>query len=219
MDTIRIGDLVHTYREFKIFRIFPDGTYDACDTDGNCIHFLKQEIIKQDNMKPIKAMKSAVYGTASKLLTANGRVTTLEVKASVRTKLPHYFWSQKIVSELMDELYQEGKFSFTDNGQYRIYTPIAKLGNTSASQTATGSPSKTKTKTARAILQTTTIDKQKALDLVKKGPFVSAIVILNKSTVGVYPSDIKRQKKSPYAYLQTKTIYSIEVGNDTYLVK
>lgn len=216
MDKIEIGDIIYTNRQFKVFREFPDGTYDACDTWGNCLQFSKQEISKDNIMKPIKAMKSAVYGTATKLLKANGRVTNLEIKVSVRTKLPHYFWSQKIVSSLMDELYQEGKFSFTDNGQYRIYTPIVQLTNSqvAGNQPAT-SPSKTKT---TKIPQSITIDKQKALDLVKQGPFINASIIIRGSSKFVDVQDIKAQKKSPFGYLQTKTIYSIQVGNDTYLV-
>jgi TolA-binding protein len=175
------------------------------------------------NAKAQKAMKAAVYGSATRLMNVNGRVTTLEVKTDLRIKLPHYFWNQKTVSNFMDQLYNDGKFNFTDNGQYRIYTSnqggviVATPVQTTPTKVIT---SKNSTKNSLPIAQT--VDKQKALDLVKQGPFIRATVFFKNGPVKQATVDaaiIKAQKKSPFGYLQSKKIHSIVVGNEIYLVQ
>lgn len=56
------------------------------------------------------------------LLKPNNMATTLEVKNELRRIDPNSDWRQNHVSGLMNELYDNGKLSFTDNGRYRTYS-------------------------------------------------------------------------------------------------
>lgn len=69
-------------------------------------------------------LKSLVETVANDLLKANNTVTTLEVKTELRNKYKEFYWTQKIVSDYMDELFKEGKFTFKDGGAFRVYSSV-----------------------------------------------------------------------------------------------
>lgn len=145
-------------------------------------------------------MKDAAFAVADRLLKANNTVTTLEVKVELRKTDPEFFWDQPTVSKLMDEFAQEGKFTYTDNGTYRIYS--SPLGSVSASQTAVGiiNPPTTTASTGTAVIipgnptgsagtsgktapsKPKTISRTKALDLIQnsKGHFFKVVFTKKK---------------------------------------
>ena len=77
----------------------------------------KQPKIKEKTL----SRKDMVLLVANKLLKANNTVTTLEVKTALRKEFPGT-WKQLEVSNLMMDLASEGKFNYTFNGDYRIYS-------------------------------------------------------------------------------------------------
>jgi hypothetical protein len=66
-----------------------------------------------------KIQKDDVKEAAENLIDIYGSTTTLDIKKSLRNK--GFFALQEDVSNFMDELHSEGKFSFTTNGIHRIY--------------------------------------------------------------------------------------------------
>lgn len=73
------------------------------------------------------ATKQDVLDVANVFIGVNGTVTTLDVKNSLRGRK---FWvDQSEVSQLMDALYQEGKFSRTYNGMHYIYAQMDNVQN------------------------------------------------------------------------------------------
>ena len=73
-----------------------------------------------------KSVKEAVINAANKLLRANNTVSTLELKLALRKSQPLFYWNQKLVSDTMNELYKENKFTFVDNGTFRVYSKPTK---------------------------------------------------------------------------------------------
>lgn len=83
--------------------------------------------IKKQTMTTInKSVKEAVINAANKLLKANNTVSTLELKLALRKSQPLFYWNQKLVSDTMNELYQENKFTYEDNGTFRVYSAPVK---------------------------------------------------------------------------------------------
>lgn len=141
-------------------------------------------------------MKDALRAQVDKLLKANNTVTTLELKVELRKTDPEFYWNQATVSQMMDELYQNGTLVYTDNGVYRIYS---KNPNLSASQTTvgiTGVPATNITGTTAIVKVTPTpstkvvtskptvkrISRTKALELIKnsRGHFFKAVFTKKK---------------------------------------
>jgi ribosomal protein S17 len=174
-------------------------------------------------------MKDAALAVANKLLKANNTVTTLEIKVELRKTDPEFFWDQATVSNLMDEFAQEGKFTYTDNGTYRIYS--SPLGSVAASQTAVGivNPPTNTTSTGTATVITVpggvtgskgtsgyskpktskkTITRSKALDLVQnsKGHFFKVIFTKTKdgSERTMNCQYVKGQTVSPLGVVKVK---------------
>lgn len=82
-----------------------------------------------------QAQIDAVEAVARKLMYPNNTVTTLEIKLELR-KPPYntYAWVQPVVSEIMMELEQQGKFDYKDNGTYRIYSLAGSIPKTAQNQ-------------------------------------------------------------------------------------
>jgi hypothetical protein len=68
------------------------------------------------------AVRNVVVKAAKELLVANNTVTTLELKLKLIKDEPLVNWNQKLVSDTMNELYQDKMFTFVDNGTFRVYS-------------------------------------------------------------------------------------------------
>lgn len=153
-----------------------------------------------------KMMKDAVQNTAKKLLKANNTVTTLEIKAELRIKYPHFYWTQSSVSSIMDELYHDGLFSFKDNGIYRTYshpTATKKVNSTTIKKVS----APRKVAKAPSVVAQSTISKTKALDLIKnsKGHFFTATFTKKDNTQRTINCQyLKDQTASDLGYVKVK---------------
>lgn len=103
---------------------------------------LSKSININNKMTVNQLMKDAALVQAENLAKANNTFTTLELKTELRKTDPNFFWTQAIVSTIMSELEQEGKFTYTDNGVFRTYSLVGYLvpntTNQPANVTATG---------------------------------------------------------------------------------
>lgn len=72
-------------------------------------------------------VKAAVEKAAKELLVANNTVTTLELKLKLIKDEPLINWKQTMVSDIMKEFYNENKFTFVDNGTFRVYSAPGKI--------------------------------------------------------------------------------------------
>lgn len=69
-----------------------------------------------------------ILHVALELCKVTNNVTTLEIKQELIQRFPKTFWKQQDISDAMVEFAQEGKFTYTDNGTFRIYSSVA-IGN------------------------------------------------------------------------------------------
>ena len=72
-------------------------------------------------------LKNLVRIVTNDLLKVNNTVSTLEVKTELRKRYSPYYWTQKIVSDFMDEMYNNGELVFKDNGTFREYSDPTKV--------------------------------------------------------------------------------------------
>ena len=68
------------------------------------------------------AKQEKVLKVAKELCKANNTVTTLEIKNELRRRYSTNKWNQSDISNLMSDFQKDGKFTFTDNGIFRIYS-------------------------------------------------------------------------------------------------
>lgn len=168
-------------------------------------------------VQTMKNVNQAVYKTAKTLLKANNTVTTLEVKTQLRKDYPTYHWIQNTkgqvtgVSEIMDSFAKKGKFTYKDNGTYRIYSfPKSKTSTKVASKTATKSAKSTKTKstsTKNPNHNVRTISRLKAHDLMSNngGRFFTATFTKKDGTERVMSCTyLKDQTGSVLGYIKVK---------------
>lgn len=220
------GGLVHYFPlgiDVEVIRVIKSGggnIYDVCSKpSGDC--YLVSEgdlILKETKVKNtfMKQMKDAVLDTAKKLLKANNTVTTLEIKVDLRKNHSHFYWTQDTVSKYMDELANEGNFTYSDNGTFRVYSYTKSVstgvaGTTHVSGTiGTTTPvavAKTTTKTKQNMATTATISRTKALDLMKnnKGHFFTATFMKKDgSTRTINGQYLKDQGSSNLGYVKVK---------------
>lgn len=69
-----------------------------------------------------------ILHVALELCKVTNNVTTLEIKQELIQRFPKTFWKQQDISDAMVEFAQEGKFTYTDNGTFRIYSNVV-IGN------------------------------------------------------------------------------------------
>lgn len=182
-------------------------------------------------------MQNLVQSTALELCKANNTFTTLELKIKLRTEHPEFVWNQGTVSSIMMDLANLNKFTFINNGTYRIYSnPSILLTKTITplkKQVALPSLSKGR--------QTAKITRTKALEMMKnnKGRFFTVTFVKQDKTErtlnGIY---VKDQTPSPLGYIIMKeaklmksgakeqirninlqTLKSIKIAGKTYQVK
>lgn len=216
------------------------------------------ELVKQKQNKTInimQLMKDAVEKAANKLLQANNTVTTLEVKNELRKSDPHFRWKQNAdgtvpgVSELMNELYDDGKFVYYDNGTYRVYSSakmVAKTlaslptGTTTATSSVVKAPKAMKPKTLD-VTGAKKISMKKALELIQdtKGRFFTVLFVKQDGSERVMNAQyLKDQTNSVLGYVKVRdaakmkstpkdairqinlqTLKVLKVGGATYKVK
>lgn len=103
----------------------------------------------------LKVEKDTVLQTAKDLCKRNGgKTTNLDIKRVLRTN--GYYVTQHIVSEIMDQNYEQEGFSFDFNGQFRVYYLDQPTYQSSPATTTTGrkvaQPTKTNTKPLLPII-------------------------------------------------------------------
>jgi len=159
----------------------------------------------------VKIMKTAkqekVLKVAKELCKANNTVTTLEIKNELRRRYSTNKWNQSDISNLMSDFQKDGKFTFTDNGTFRIYS---LPGSTVSPQlSATVKVSKTK---VRPVVTTQRISKTKALEVIENsnGRFFTVSFTKkdgkNRVLNGQYTSDMG---KSPLGYVLVRDITAV----------
>jgi hypothetical protein len=98
--------------------------------------FLLDDIDRKISSKGSKhmSMEDKVEKVANYLLKANNTVTTLEIKVELRNRWNKDVWNQSYVSSIMQDLANKGKFNYTDNGTYRVYSHVSKTISKSKSK-------------------------------------------------------------------------------------
>ena len=209
----QLGEIV------TVFRVFPNYRYDVCNSTGDCWTVELRELLKVNN-QTMKLMKQAVLDTANKLCKANNTVTTLEIKTELRKTHPYFHWIQNSrngligVSEYMDELYQEGHFTYTDNGQYRVYSAVTttKSPKTRLPKHA-GTPIPRNTSNPNHNIRS--ISRQKALDMManNKGHFFTAVFVKQDGTERTINCQyLKDQHSNPLGYVMVKEAQKMKDG-------
>lgn len=217
----QIGDVYALILPVKVFKDFGDGTLDVCDADGNCFRTIK-EILTTKIDNNMKQMKDACLSVAKDLAKATNTVTTLDIKVQLRRDYPYYFWTQDVVSKIMDSLAGDGIFSYTDNGTYRIYSLVgAPVTSTPLTKTVKASPANTVSVASvaggSAKVSRKKIGWPQVLNLAASPKF-KAVTLANGTVVDRVA--IKGQKKSTLGYITPKQgrIASIIVGDTQYNV-
>lgn len=220
MAQVKVGDEVRIMRPFKVYRSNPGGVIDICDADGNCLSAKENELLKLSNN--MKSMKDACLTVAKDLAKAKNTVTTLEIKLQARRDYPYFYWTQEVVSKLMDSLAGDGIFTYTDNGTYRIYSlvnaqPVLTKTVVAGPKTA-NTISTSVTSIAGQPIYGRKISWGKVLSLCSQPDF-ECVTLANGSTIS--RATIKGQKKSPVGYVSPKKgrITSVVAGNVRYNVK
>ena len=126
------------------------------------------KLIKNKTNKMTQTPTQKIEQVAKDLAVANNTVTTLEIKTELRKRYQNEKWYQSDISDVMDDLNSESKFSYTDNGTFRVYSLVVKpKTTTSVLKTTTKNMSTTKSTTVQNKT-VTKISRTKALDLIKE---------------------------------------------------
>jgi phage/plasmid primase-like uncharacterized protein len=187
-------------------------------------------------MKTTKREK--VLAIAKELCKANNTVTTLEIKNELRKRYPHNRWEQTEVSTVMNDFQNEGKFTFSDNGTYRVYSLVFKT-KTKSKPTKTNTMKAT-TASTRTRSTSTRISRSKALDMIQNsnGKFFTVTFIKKDGTRrvmnGQHTSDmgvsklgyinvkdmtaVRRKESATIKSVNLQTIETIRLGKTTYKV-
>jgi hypothetical protein len=128
-------------------------------------------------------VKALVLGCAQSLMRANNTCTTLEIKLELRKTQPAYYWTQQIVSNIMDEFATAKVFTYSDNGTFRTYSDPSRPVTKVTKATKASKSTKTATKVAKSsspakkFTATGTISKTAALKLIRnnKGHFFTVV--------------------------------------------
>ena len=190
-------------------------------------------------MKNTKREK--VLKVAKELCKANNTVTTLEIKNELRKRYSYNKWDQTEVSTTMNDFYNEGKFTFSDNGTYRVYSLVVSKAKTSAKVKPTKTNTMKATTTSTRTRSTgTRISRSKALDMIKNsnGKFFTVTFIKKDGTRrvmnGQHTSDmgvsslgyinvkdmtaVRRKESATIKSVNLQTIETIRLGKTTYKV-
>lgn len=142
---------------------------------------------KSNKMKNTQTIKQV----ANDLLKVNNTVTTLEIKVALRKKYPNQNWKQSDISQVMDDLYLQGMYRYTDNGTYRVYSAV----NSPVSKTVVPNKKSSTQKVSRT----------KALELIQKngGRFFGVTFTKKDGTTREMKCKIEKHNTTPtpFGYL------------------
>jgi hypothetical protein len=135
------------------------------------------------NTNTTSTVKALVLGCAQSLMRANNTCTTLEIKLELRKTQPAYFWTQQIVSNIMDEFATAKVFTYSDNGTFRTYSdpsrPVTKVAKTTRASKTTKIATKVakSSSPAKKFTATGTLSRTAALKLIRnnKGHFFTVV--------------------------------------------
>lgn len=142
-----------------------------------------------------------VEKVAMSLCEAQNRVTTLEIKVALRTKFPQYSWEQADISNVMQNLYLEGKFTYTDTGSFRIYEAVA---------------TRIKTKPKGSKKLSNALSKTDAYNMIvnSKGKFMVVTFITKKGSERVLLCQYSKDtKQTPLGYVTVKDVNAMRNKN------
>jgi len=184
--------------------------------------------IESKVQKVVNYEKVRVEEVLNDLLKANNTATTLEVKTELRKRYPKTNWTQSVVSDTMNELYLEGKYTFKDNGTYRIYSSAIKTTKTNNMKNKTTSTTPTVTGKKQRISRT------KAINLLSNtnGRFFGVTFTKKDGTVRKMKCKVENEvKPTPLGYLTVvdvkeathkslnlQTLSEIRMNKNVYLV-
>lgn len=179
-------------------------------------------------MNKITTIKDA----AEELLEKNGVVTTLEIKNYLRKKFPARQWTQALISQVMQAVFQLQKIvglNFYDNGTYREYY----IGSKKPSQPVKGK--KSKTTKSKTNMKVATISRTNAIDKIlnSKGRFFTVswtkkngeprtLNCQKAAGADVTPFGyirVNRTARKGQALVDTRTINQLSIGNNVYKVR
>ena len=186
----------------------------------------------------MKTKEEKVHEVAVSLCVANNTCSTLEIKNELRKKYPTEKWYQSDISDIMDELNNEGKFTHISNGNFRVYSLPVKVNNTPTNNTPVKKV--TKISTPKVVKKGGSISRTKALDLIKNsnGKFFTVIFDKKDGTerkmtgqhtldMGVSPLGyinvkdmvaIRKKEKSTVKSVNLQTIKQLKINNTLYKV-
>lgn len=141
-----------------------------CDSNkiiDQAIHIKDIKLIKdKTNNMTQTTQTQKIEQVAKDLAVANNTVTTLEIKTELRKRFSNEKWFQSDISDVMDDLNNESKFSYTDNGTYRVYSLVKTAKTTPTPKTIKNMPTtQPKTVQSKVIKK---VSRTKALDLIKE---------------------------------------------------
>lgn len=202
----KIGDAV------RVFRVFNNNYFDVC-IKGDCwtIHLSEFKTITEY----MQQMRQAVLTTATRLAKANNTVTTLELKTELRKTHPSFYWIQTSkgpntgVSEYMNELAKAGRFTYTDNGNHRVYSLIGFKPKAPAIKVTTP-------KSTTSVTNTSRITRKKAYDLMKgsKGHFFTAVFIKKDNTQRTINCQFMKDQGNSTNYIRVKEAGKLKTGEN-----
>jgi len=178
---------------------------------------VKNKVKTVKSSKMTKTMQDAAFKTVKQLLVANNTVTTLELKNQLRKDYPLYFWTQSIVSGIVQDFVDNGKLTIVDdNGTYRTYAdptqPARKSTVVVGKSNTASTKATTVTVTAKKVPSTPTakgkkISRQDAYDLIvnNKGRFFTGVFTKKDGTTRVMNGQyVSGQTPSKLGYVKIK---------------
>lgn len=189
-------------------------------------------------------LNALVLNCAQKLMMPNNSCSTLEIKMELRRTHPIYYWTQQIVSDIMNDLSKSGTFKYKDNGTFRTYftenknTSVGKSTKTVVKKSTVSTKAVTKSPTKS---YDSTISKKKALELIRnnKGRFFTVVFtkkedgstrtmncqyltnqkISNEFIKVKEMSLVIKKDNNPIRQFATSTLKSLNIGKVNYKIK
>jgi predicted metalloenzyme YecM len=158
--------------------------------------------------KQINNMKKTIKQVADALLKANNTVTTLEIKTELRKRYPNQSWNQNSISNIMDDFHREGKYTFKDNGTYRVYSLVGTKANISTVNKTTPTVTTPTVTTSSKRAASKRISRTKALEIIQNtnGRFFGVTFTKKDGTQRSMSCKINKDNKpTPFGYILVQT--------------
>lgn len=163
----------------------------------------------------LAVMKEVVELTARQLFVPNNTATTLEIKNLVRVTEPYFNWTQKTISDLMNEICSEEGWIYTDNGTFRTYSDPALINMTKT-------PVKKKvpaTVGGTKAITPSRISRTKALAMIQgnRGHFFTATFIAKKGERTIncqYMKPLAGQQDATLGYIKVREAIKLKTTPD-----